>query len=198
MRSGFGGGFQSGGGTGRCRLVPSPMDPGCWRTRPDVSACAASSALAPPRIRVMRSRRRRASSKSRALAAASILRRRSSILSFIANQRAAADFGGIAPMPAISGASALAGIRRPGRCSLAIGVRDQKVDFWDKVFGQLSGRQSSRSAGPRSGLEASAPFEVIGLTRTTRRNRPLRQVREREASARGAGLSERHLEATAA
>jgi hypothetical protein len=97
MRSGFGGGFHPGGGTGRCRLVPSPMAPGCWRTRPDVSACATSAALAPPRIRLMRSRMRRASSKSRALAAASILRWRSSIVSVITTQRAVATLGSKAP-----------------------------------------------------------------------------------------------------
>ncbi len=74
MRSGFGGGFQSGGGIGRCRLDPSPMAPGFWRTSPDVSASAASAASDPPRIRLMRSRIRRASSKSRACAAASISR----------------------------------------------------------------------------------------------------------------------------
>lgn len=95
MRSGFGGGFHPGGGMGRCRLVPSPMAPGCWRTRPDVSACSASAALAPPRIRWIRSRRRRASSKSSARAAASILRCRSSIVSAIMVQRATAALGRI-------------------------------------------------------------------------------------------------------
>lgn len=98
LRSGFDGGFHPGGGVGRCRLVPSPMAPGCWRTKPDVSACAASPALAPPRIMLMRSRIRRASSKSRALAAASILRWRSSMVSVITTQRAAAALGGIEPL----------------------------------------------------------------------------------------------------
>lgn len=99
IRSGFGGGFHPGGGTGRCRLVPNPIAPGCWRTKPDVSACAASMALAPPRIKLMRSRRRRASSKSSMLAAASILRWRSSMVSVITAQRATAALGGTAPIP---------------------------------------------------------------------------------------------------
>jgi hypothetical protein len=77
--------------------VPNPIAPGCWRTKPDVSACAASTALAPPRIKLMRSRRRRASSKSSTLAAASILRWRSSMVSVIIAQRAAAVLGGTAP-----------------------------------------------------------------------------------------------------
>lgn len=92
MTSGFRGGFHPGGQTGRCRLVPSPMTPGCWRAKSDVSACAASAALAPPRIRLMRSRRRRASSKSRALAAASILRCRTSMVSVITLQTHGGDF----------------------------------------------------------------------------------------------------------
>ena len=97
MRSGFGGGFHSCGVTGRCRLVPRPMAPGRCRTKPDVSACSASAALAPPRIRLMRSRMRRASSKSSTLTAASILRCKSSIASVIPSKRAAARLSGIAP-----------------------------------------------------------------------------------------------------
>lgn len=97
MRSGFGGSFHSGGGTGRCRLVPSPMAPDRWRSKPDVSACAASAAFAPPRIRLMRSRIRRASSKSRALAAASIASWRYSTVSFITTQRTDVTFGAMRP-----------------------------------------------------------------------------------------------------
>ena len=97
MSSGLVGAFHPAGGTGRCWLVPSPMEPGCWRTKSDVSACAASAALAPPRIRLMRSRRRRASSKSRALAAACILRCRSTMVSFIPLNARKATLGGVAP-----------------------------------------------------------------------------------------------------
>ena len=88
MRSGFFGGFQSGGRTGRCRLVPSPIVPGCWRASPDVSAASASVASAPPRMRLMRSRSCRAFSKSRSLAAISISRWRSSRVLLISRQRA--------------------------------------------------------------------------------------------------------------
>lgn len=56
----------------RCWLVPKPMAPGLCRCSPEKSACPASSAVPPPRIRLILSRHRRASSKSRASAAASI------------------------------------------------------------------------------------------------------------------------------
>ena len=111
MRSGFGGGFHSGGGIGRCLLVPRPMAPGRWRTRPEVSARAASAASAPPRRRLMRSRIRRASSKSRALAAASMSRCKSSIVLSIFLQRIGPHFGASASRqdPPAMGAGASAG-----------------------------------------------------------------------------------------
>lgn len=133
MRSGFGGGVHPGGGTGRCRLVPSPIDPGCWRIKPDVSAWAAPAALAPPRIRLIRSRRRLASSKSRLRAAVSILRRRSSIASVTAAQRTSATLGGIVPrtrrLPHDRAISAPVGlVRRCQRGAPAVGTcKEERV-----------------------------------------------------------------------
>lgn len=71
--SGLGGGFQPCGGFIRGWLVPKPIDPGCWRSNLAKSACAASVALAPARIKLILSRHRFASSKSSARAASSIL-----------------------------------------------------------------------------------------------------------------------------
>ena len=119
MGSGFGGAFQSGGVTGRCRLDPSPMAPERWRASPEVSASAASVALAPPRIRLMRSRIRRASSKSRACAAASISRWRSSIVLFIINQRGVGLLVPLRPSASTQSLGApcfpLSGTRRSGQ-----------------------------------------------------------------------------------
>lgn len=95
--SGFEGGCQSGGGDRRWRLVSRPIAPGRGRVSPEVSANSASTAEAPPRIRLILSRFRRASSKSRARAAASILCRNVSIVSVIVCQRSIAVEAATAP-----------------------------------------------------------------------------------------------------
>lgn len=93
-RSGLAGGFHPAGGALRPWLVPSPMAPGIWRSNPETSAWAASSAVAPPRMRLILSRHLFASSKSSARAAASILLRKSSIVSLMTTQRAAPRLSG--------------------------------------------------------------------------------------------------------
>ena len=81
IESGLMGGVQPAGGSTRCWLVPSPIAPGRCRVIPEVSAVAAASAVAPPRMRLIRSRRRRAFSKFNAAAAASLLVCKLSIVS---------------------------------------------------------------------------------------------------------------------
>jgi hypothetical protein len=93
--SGLAGGLQPAGGVCRCRLVPKPIAPGCWRNRPDVSAASASATVAPPRIKLMRSRRRAASSKSRARTAASISRCKSSTVWLMHLQRASMNWAAL-------------------------------------------------------------------------------------------------------
>jgi len=62
IRSGLCGRFQPEGGATFCWLVPNPIAPGLGRSSPETSAAAASSKVAPPRIRLIMSRRRFASS----------------------------------------------------------------------------------------------------------------------------------------
>ncbi len=110
-----------------CWLVPSPIAPGLGRSSPETSAAAASSRVAPPRMRLIMSRIRFVSSQSCASAAAFICRIRLSIVSVIMGQRKGGRLASFWSRPGSSETSRLAGAT--GLLSCGDPSRTFSVDF---------------------------------------------------------------------